>query len=180
MIRLSEHRDSVTLDSRWAVRPLDVLQAINECNPTIVHFSGHGPDEDQLLLQDESGRSKPVSKEALTKTLTTASARIQGVFFNTCYSRSQAEAVVAHVPFAIGMATSIGDDAARIFAAQFYSAVGFGHSLATAFEQGRAALLLEGLQGEWTPELFVASGLDAAEMFLVLPRSKRVAAVGDQ
>jgi hypothetical protein len=42
MIRKAEHHDAVRLESRWAVRPLDVLQAINECRPGIVHFSGHG------------------------------------------------------------------------------------------------------------------------------------------
>ena len=42
MIRKAKHRDSVSFESRWAVQPMDVLQAINELNPTIVHFSGHG------------------------------------------------------------------------------------------------------------------------------------------
>ena len=41
-IRLSEYRDSVHFESRWATRASDILQAINETNPTIVHFSGHG------------------------------------------------------------------------------------------------------------------------------------------
>lgn len=39
MIRKSEHRDSVKLESRWATRTIDILQAINEVDPTIVHFS---------------------------------------------------------------------------------------------------------------------------------------------
>lgn len=49
MIRKSEHRDVVKLESRWAVRPLDVLQAINECRPRILHFSGHGSDSDEII-----------------------------------------------------------------------------------------------------------------------------------
>src|SRR5690606_27313227 len=46
MIRKAKYRDVVRLESRWALRPLDVLQAINECRPTIVHFSGHGSERD--------------------------------------------------------------------------------------------------------------------------------------
>src|SRR5690606_21107640 len=61
MIRKSEHRDSVRLESRWAVRPLDVLQAINECQPRIVHFSGHGSDQDEIVFQDNEGNTKLVS-----------------------------------------------------------------------------------------------------------------------
>lgn len=168
MIRKSKHRDSVRLESRWAVRPLDVLQAINECQPRIVHFSGHGSDLDEIVFQDSGGYTKYVSKEAMVETIA-ASGDIQLVFFNTCYSHGQAEAVVKYVPAAVGMNTSVRDDAARVFSAQFYSAVGFGLSIGVAFSQARAALLLEGIPAESVPELFVAPGLSAEDLVLVRP-----------
>ena len=170
MIRKSEHRDSVRLESRWAVRPLDVLQAINECQPRVVHFSGHGSNQDEIVFQDNAGQTKLVSKEAIVQTMAAASGDIQLVFFNTCYSRGQAEAVVQHVPAAVGMATSIGDDAARVFSAQFYSAIGFGLSIGRAFQQAKAALMLEGIPEDSTPEMFVAAGLTADDLVLVKPR----------
>lgn len=169
MIRKSEHRDAVRLESRWAMRPMDVLQAVNECRPHIVHFSGHGSNEDEIVFQDAAGNTKLVSKEAIVQTMMAGSDEIQLVFFNTCYSRNQAEAVVANVPAAIGMNTSIGDEAARVFASQFYSAIGFGHSIGRAFGQAKAALMLEGIAEDDTPELFVATGLNADELFLVKP-----------
>lgn len=173
MIRKSEHRDSVHLESRWAVRPLDVLQAINECQPRIVHFSGHGSDQDEIVFQDNAGQTKLVSKEAIVQTMAAASGDIQLVFFNTCYSRGQAEAVVQHVPAAVGMNTSIGDEAARVFSAQFYSAIGFGLPVGRAFQQAKAALMLEGIPADSTPELFVAAGLNADDLVLVQPGSSR-------
>lgn len=169
MIRKSEHRDAVNLVSCWAVRSLDVLQALNEHRPHIVHFSGHGSDQDQLVLQDNNGATKLVSKEAIVQTMATASGEISLVFFNTCYSRNQAEAVVKHVQAAIGMKTSIGDEAARVFAAQFYSAIGFGLSVKRAFEQAKAALMLEGIAEQDTPELFVSEGMDSDQLILVKP-----------
>lgn len=169
MIRKSEHRDAVKLESCWAVRPLDVLQAINEHKPRIIHFSGHGSDRDEIVFQDNTGNTKLVSKEAIVQTMAVASDDIQLVFFNTCFSRNQAEAVVMHVAAAIGMNNSIGDDAARVFAAQFYSAIGFGLSVRRAYEQARAALLLESIPEHQTPELFVANGRDADELILVRP-----------
>jgi len=169
MVRKSEHRDVVRLESRWAVQPLDVLQAINECKPGVVHFSGHGSEEDEILFQDSVGRTKLVSKEAIVQTMMAASGDIQLVFFNTCFSHGQAAAIVEHVPCAIGMNTSIGDQAARVFAAQFYSAVGFGLSVANAFDQARAALMLEGIPEAQTPELFVAPGVDPSQVLLVRP-----------
>ena len=167
MIRKSEHRNAVRLESRWAVRPLDILQAINELQPRIVHFSGHGSDQDEIVFQDNAGNAKFVSKEAIVQTMAAGSDEIQLVFFNTCYSHGQAEAVVEHISAAIGMKTSIGDEAARIFAALFYSAIGFGLSVGHAFRQARAAVMLEGLQEEDTPELYVTAGLDADDLVFV-------------
>lgn len=176
MIRKSEHRDAVRLESWWAVRPLDVLQAINECQPRIVHFSGHGSDHDEIVFQDNSGQTKLVPKEAIVATMAAGSSDIQLVFFNTCYSRGQAEAVVQHVPAAIGMNTSIGDEAARVFSAQFYSAIGFGLSVGQAFNQAKAALMLEGIPEELTPELFVTPGLDVDDLVLVQPGASATSA----
>lgn len=169
MIRKSKHRDSVRFESRWAVRPLDVLQALNELTPRVVHFTGHGSQADEIVFQDNTGGAKLVSKEAIVQTMQASSGRIQLVFFNTCYSANQAQAVVKHVKAAIGMATSIGDDAARTFSAQFYSAIGFGLTVRVAFEQAKAALMLEGIPEETTPELFVADGVSDEALILVRP-----------
>lgn len=65
-IRLSEYRDSVRFESRWATRASDILQAINETNPTIVHFSGHGAPSGELALLNPDGSTKTVTKEAIT------------------------------------------------------------------------------------------------------------------
>jgi len=169
MFRKAEHRDSIRFETRWAVQPKDLLQAMNELQPTIVHFSGHGSDDDQIIFLDSAGNAKPVSKEAIVQTMTVASDNLRLVFFNTCYSFNQASAVTQHIEAAIGMNTSIGDEAARIFASQFYSALGFGFSLAKAFKQAKAALMLESIPEDQTPELFIQEGLDAQEIVIVRP-----------
>lgn len=171
MIQKSKNRDAVQFESRWAVRPLDLLQALNETQAQVVHFSSHGSDEDEIVFQDNEGSTKTVSKEAIVQTMSANSSTIRLVFFNTCYSRGQAEAVVKHVPAAIGMNTSIGDDAARVFSSQFYSAIGFGLSVEQAFGQAKAALMLESIPEDSTPELFLAEGLSGADLVLVRPDS---------
>jgi hypothetical protein len=170
MIRKAKHRDSVVFESRWAVRPMDVLQAINEVNPTVVHFSGHGSDSDEIVFQDNNGNTKLISKEAIVQTMMASSSEIRLVFFNTCYSHNQAQSVIRHVEAAIGMKTSIGDEAARIFSSQFYSAVGFGLSIQKAFDQAKALLMMEGLGEEDTPELFVREGLTSSDLIMVRPQ----------
>jgi hypothetical protein len=110
-----------------------------------------------------------VTKEAIVQTMAASSDAIELVFFNTCYSEGQARDVVRHVAAAIGMTTSIGDTAARVFSAQFYSAIGFGLSVAKAFEQAKAALMLERIPEESTPELFLREGVDGTRLVLVRP-----------
>lgn len=169
MIRKSEHRDSVKFESRWAARPLDILQAINELNPDVIHFSGHGSPTGELVLQDANGNAKFVTTEAITQTIMTSSEKIHLIFFNSCFSYEQAESIVEHVDAAIGMTDSIGDVAACTFAAQFYSSIGFGLSLQKAFDQAKAALLLEGIDERNTPELYIKDGLIAEKIFIVRP-----------
>lgn len=171
MVRKSKHRDSVYFETRWAVQPMDVLQAINELQPTIVHFSGHGSDTDQIVFQDSQGNSKLVSKEAIVQTMMASSSEIRLVFFNTCYSYNQAKAVTQHVEAAIGMNTSIGDEAAKVFSSQFYSSIGFGLSIQKAFDQAKALVMMEGLNEENTPELFVQDGIESNELIIVKPET---------
>jgi len=94
---------------------------------------------------------------------------IRLVIFNACFSREQAEAVTQYIDAAIGMNTDIGDEAARVFSAQFYSALGFGRSVQNAFEQAKASLLLENIPEEDTPELFTRENVDPNELILVNP-----------
>ncbi|WP_223670186.1 CHAT domain-containing protein [Xanthomonas citri] len=168
-LRLSEHRDSVEFQSRWAVRPGDLFQALNEIKPTIVHFSGHGSSEDELVLQDDLGNAKFVSKQAIVQTIALVSDAARLVFFNTCFSYEQARACTEHVDAAIGMNSSIGDEAARIFAGQFYSAIGFGLSIPQAFQQAKARLLLEEIAEDTTPQLYIKEGVEEGDLILGNP-----------
>lgn len=168
-IRLSEYRDSIRFESRWATRASDILQAINETNPTIVHFSGHGADTGELALLNPDGSTKLVTKEAISMAMSTASDTIRLVVFNACFSEIQAQNVVGNIESAIGMSTSIGDDAACVFAAQLYSSIGFGRSLQTSFKQAVAALILEGIPEDDTPRLYVKDSIDPNDIILVRP-----------
>lgn len=167
-LKMSEYRDSVELESRWAGRPNDLLQALNEVKPRVVHFSGHG-SEDDLLFEDEAGNPKPVSKEAMTRFIEVGSDHVRVVIFNACYTRDQAKAAAQHVEVAIGMNAPVGDETAAKFAEQFYSAIGFGASVQHAFDQALARIELEGLSGEKIPELFAHEGVDPDEVVLVRP-----------
>lgn len=168
-IRKSEYRDTITFESRWAVRTGDIIEVINEVKPDIIHFSGHGNEYGDLVFENEYGASKTVTKEAMALTISSVSDKVRFMFFNACFSAEQAESIVEYIDAAIGMTDSIGDSAAVAFAAQFYSSIGYGKSIKTAFDQARANLMLEGINEEDTPELYVKLGLSADDIYLVRP-----------
>lgn len=170
-IRSSDHPGSLEFRSEWAVRPDDLLQYLNEFRPHVVHFSGHGSPAEQLILHDSSDRPKPVSREALRALFGTLKDNIRLVVLNACFSRTQGDTIVEVVDTAVGMRQAIGDNAAIVFAASFYRALGFGRSVKEAFEQGIAALLLEGIPENNTPVLLCRNGVDPARVYLV-PRDR--------
>ncbi|TMQ02274.1 MAG: CHAT domain-containing protein, partial [Deltaproteobacteria bacterium] len=121
-LRLSPHRDDFQFVSRWSVSIDDLIRHLNELNPTVIHFSGHGGRQDGLLLQNEHGQ-QPVSMRALAMILDAAAKDVRLVVLNACYTNLQAEALRARVDCVVGMAGAIGDDAARAFAMRFYGAL---------------------------------------------------------
>jgi tetratricopeptide (TPR) repeat protein len=166
-LRASPNRSSIQLITRLAVRVDDLRQALLEVQPEVVHFSGHGTDEHEILLEEDSGAAHPVSKEALAGLFGVLKDRIRVVVLNACYSRAQAEALAEHIDFTIGMREELPDDAAIELAATFYEAIGFGRSVQTAFDIGVNSLKLKGIPGADVPELIVRKGVNPSEVSLV-------------
>jgi len=65
------------------------------------------------------------------------------------------------------MNAAIGDESAITFASTFYGALAFGRSVGQAFEQGRVALMLQGIPEDKTPVLLARQGIDALDVSFV-------------
>ena len=166
----AEHRDFMKLITKFAARPDDLLLSLNQHKPHVVQFSGHGSSAEEIILIDKkTGRAKPVSKQGLVSLLKTLKDNIRVVVLNACYSRPQAEAIAEEIECVVGMKRAIGDEAAITFAATFYRAIGFGRSIREAFDQGRTALIMEGIPEEDTPVLICRKNVDAKAIVLVTP-----------
>src|SRR5215217_6390443 len=64
-VRAAEHRDDLEFDLRLAARTDDLLQALNETRPQVVHFSGHGQNEGLVLVSADGRRPHVVPATAL-------------------------------------------------------------------------------------------------------------------
>lgn len=182
-IRAAKFRDQIHFRSRWAARPDDLLQALNEDAPSILHFSGHGVGDEGIFFQGEDG-AVSVSAEGLSQVIRAAGASVTLVVLNACYSHVQAQPLVADVPCVIGMPSTIGDEGAIIYAASFYRALAFGNSVGNAHRQGLAALAIEPLVGQardiqgaeaaphpLAPVLSTRHDIDAESVYIVHPHT---------
>lgn len=115
VIKKSPDRDRFTIETRWAVRPQDLQSALLEVKPSIVHFCGHGEGERGLVLENDLGELHLVSKEALADLFRHFSHQIECVLLNACYvynTKVQAEEIVKHINFVVGMRQPILDRSA--------------------------------------------------------------------
>jgi hypothetical protein len=166
-LRVGSLRERVRLLPRLAARPDDLMEGLLEEDPDVVHFSGHGQSNGALVFTGSDGAAHEVTVEAMAALFRAVENHVRVVLFNACFSDLQAEAISAAVGCAIGMSKPITDGAASIFAAAFYRGLAHGRSVAEAFEQGRAALRVEGLSAEAdTPRLLARANVDPAKLVL--------------
>jgi RNA polymerase sigma factor (sigma-70 family) len=140
MIRKAKFRDQVRFVSQWAARRDDLLQALNDHMPSVLHFSGHGAGDQGLCFQTEDGSVQTVTTDDLTEVIHAAGQSLMIVVLNACYAEMQAQKLAEHVPCVVGMSGVVGDDVAIAYARSFYRALASGRSAADAHKQGTTAL----------------------------------------
>jgi hypothetical protein len=172
----SQHRDRFRMEQRWAVTPTNIRRALLDCQPQIVHFSGHGVgvetpgdspqsarkltvvSEDMappegLMFEDAIGQPQLVSSEAIAALFALFADQIECVVLNACYSATQADAIAQHIPYVVGMNRSIGDRAAIEFSIGFYDALLAGRPVDFAYKLGCSAIQMAGIPEHLTPVL---------------------------
>jgi hypothetical protein len=165
-IQLGKFRDRFELIPQLAVRPRDIGRALMRYQPHVLHFSGHGSPTEGIVLEDDEGKTKLVSAEALAKLLAVIKDNLRVVVLNACYSGLQAGGITQVIDCAIGMQKKIGDHSAIVFSAAFYEALAQGRSVEEAFNVGVANLAMEGIPEETTPSLLIKQGVEAAGIYL--------------
>jgi hypothetical protein len=126
------------IEDRPAARWKDISQALAYLRPCVVHFSGHGDREGNLVIERDGGGADLVNPEGMARLFGVYKASIECVFVNACHSELLARAVFKHIDNVIGMRWSVGDEAAIQFSIGFYTGYFNGLRIPDAFEQGLA------------------------------------------
>ncbi|MBP7765122.1 MAG: CHAT domain-containing protein [Syntrophaceae bacterium] len=139
----------------------------------VFHFIGHGGfseqiDEGVLVLEDEEGRSYQANAHRISTALQGGDFPPRLIVLNACEGAragksdpyaSVAATLVRHgIPAVVAMQFAITDEAAAIFASEFYSALAEGLPVDTALAEARNVIYLKPNDVEWgTPVLYMRS-----------------------
>lgn len=139
-IRLSAHRDRISITVLNASTIDDVRRELLRESFQVVHFSGHGTDSG-LVFEDTSGRLMVPDSAALAELLQRRGAST--ALLNACYSLATGSLTSVGLDYTIAMEGPIGDDAAIEFTRGFYDALGAGLSIPEAYEEGLSCARLK-------------------------------------
>lgn len=152
-LRLAQFRDNFEIRHHWAVRASDLQGYLLRYRPNIVHFSGHGSVESEIILENDAGDSHFISGRALSKLFSIFKDDLHCVVLNACYSEKQANAIATNIDFVAGMSNAISDTSAISFSKAFYQALGYGETIKNAFELGCIQIDLDNLNDYEIPKL---------------------------
>jgi hypothetical protein len=167
-LRGSLHRDAFELVHYLAVRSRDLLRGLQELQPHILHFSGHGNLNQEIVLEADDGSSQPIRPHDFADLLSLFNTNIKVAMLSCCFARKQAKALHRVLDFTIGGAKPISDAGAVSFSANFYQVLGSGGSINQAFGAARLITNMEGRKIFETSDLFVRKDAKADEPFINL------------
>lgn len=139
-LRAAPYGQQFDFESEEAARLSELSKILKRVQPDIVHFSGHGSNTAEILLEDEAGNARPVPKDALKAIFELMRGNIRCVVLNACYAEPQATAIAEDIDCVVGMIEQVDDDSAIRFAGEFYRQLASGNDLSCAFRLGQAQI----------------------------------------
>jgi hypothetical protein len=165
-LRSGQYRDRFELITESAVRVRDITEHLLRHRPTIVHFSGHGDKEGKLQFHNDRDQTQGVPIAAFADLFERFRSDVRCVVLNSCYSETLAKTMAQKIDCVVGMTTAIRDDAAIVFAEDFYRALSFGQSLQAAFKLACIAIHLHDKGQQGVPQLYTSPDVQPEKLVL--------------
>jgi hypothetical protein len=131
------------ISSRSKMKAADLISALTEKQPHILHFSGHGSNE-EIIFEDAAEKSRRVQKRDVIEVFQHLSKRPRIVFLNACWTAENLEELGQVIDFVIATRRKVFDSVAIDFAAKFYELLGNGQPVRNAFNLTRKQFDIDG------------------------------------
>jgi len=167
-----EQRGMVKLEWLEEATLLALQRCLRRERYHIFHFIGHGGFDERaqdglLLMEDERGRGRPVSGQHLGVMLHDHRT-LRLAILNACegarssrtdpFAGAAMTLVQQGIPAVVAMQSEITDEAAIVFASEFYAAIADGYPVDASLAEARKAIFATGNDVEWgTPVLYMRS-----------------------
>jgi CHAT domain-containing protein len=153
---LSSGRERWIVHTRSALRLRDLSRALQQLRPRILHFCGHAT-KSGVILEDAIGQSRELPSDALADLFAAIDHDVECVVLNACYGKATANMLAEHVPFVVGSANAVPDEAAIAFSVGFYQGVGEYGDIRKACQIGRVYMRDAGTPSDLLPTLIERS-----------------------
>jgi hypothetical protein len=165
-LKATTNRDKIDVRYFPAAEWSDLLEALNEFRPHIVHFSGHGGGQgvifDNENLYDNGGVE--IDYKLLNMFIGSSIDKPDLLVLNACDTLDGADVFLESVKAVISMSDSIDDAAATYFSRFMYLALAEGQPISNAVLQGKLALSAMKLPDADLPNLLHRKNVDPASI----------------
>ncbi|MFX0086045.1 MAG: GTP-binding protein [Candidatus Hodarchaeota archaeon] len=110
---------------------------LRKYKPHIVHFTGHGEKDGQLILVNDRGRAKRIKLDNFVNAFKPHKERLHLIMLNACWSAIFAKALAKHIDCVIGWSTDVNQEVASNFSTHFFGGLAGGLSIQESYESAR-------------------------------------------
>lgn len=142
----------IKLAFQFAVRLSDLIGALSEHRPRILHFANHGTRDGGLVFEDDSGKAVQAPIQALAELISMFKG-IECVVLNACYMQDLAEALIKQVRYVTGAKHQLSNPVAILFSRSFYGALGHGFPITDAYKFGSIEVKFANVSEDLVPRL---------------------------
>jgi hypothetical protein len=167
-LKASGNWDKIELKISLAPTLVNLLDALNQFRPNVLHFSGHGGGGALLFDNERPGvdGGTVLNFEMIERVVSATAFRPDLLVLAACDTVQGADVFLSGVPAVVAMADEIDDDAACAFSQQFYRSLASGASIANALTQAKLILEQKGYHDAQLPTLISANDAAGQKTFI--------------
>jgi hypothetical protein len=170
-------RKSVDLLSAWSDDFRGFIDWLHHYQPRVLHLTGCGAEPNDFRLKAPNGTLASLPCEVIQNLFRHLRDKIRVVVLDRCLTGDQGKIIEEEINCVIRINEDAPSEAVITFISAFYRSIGQGAPVQRAFDDGRAAVVLDGQPGDLV-RLVHRAEIDPDELVLVMPRLMEDEAMG--